>query len=297
MFLLIEAKHPDIEYEIIRTGLYFEQIRHNIVMHNIDNRLYAMEDSEFFERTNKPRTDEIKHFPNTQLLNPKWTVSKSAHFDKICVNHELDNGTFSAQSWKDVPDWRKIKTIGKTPTESRCYDLLFLIKAMTADLNVMSNDYQPAPMRPRNPLTSVEFSAEDCENIKGLINDNYIEVAPPLRLFLDRKSLYNEDVYKTVYAKNWKDWKQYCQNVFQQNSLKYLLAKTTGTRGIDIQGYWRSNIEIAANPNILQDDANIKKLLSYYNDPVHDYFFKCIDKSPNLQKPGTNCIPTAKDLE
>ena len=87
--------------------------------------------------------------------------------------------------WKNIEDWRKVKLGDKFS----CFDIFFLIKTITSDLNTTKNN-NPYPTYPTNPFTRKIFAAEQLNYIKHICNDNFISLNPPLKTFFNKPELW-----------------------------------------------------------------------------------------------------------
>ena len=59
-------------------------------------------------------------------------------------------------------------------------------------MNVAKNN-NPYPSYPTNPFTQKIFTQDELSIIKGLCDDNFIELNPPLKTFLDNSELWMDN--------------------------------------------------------------------------------------------------------
>ena len=110
----------------------------------------------------------------------------SDSFDKKLSKYYDDNCEYPAymvtydslDEWKELSEWRKIRLGDKF----NCFDLLYLIKTITNNLNVAKNN-NPYPTYPTNPFTQKIFTKQQLRHLKHMCNDNFILLNNPLKVF------------------------------------------------------------------------------------------------------------------
>lgn len=248
----------DFKYDPLRCKMYFVTDKNNnIVIYNAENRAIVNTDSNqlyYYKQHFEPYLKNIKNYKNTSML---WTMNKikkeglTPVFITKCIN-EPDLVTIdSVDEWSELDEWRKIML-----EDGYCFDLLFLIKVFTDQLNItkMTN---PVPHYPTNIFTLNIISIKDLINIKRRILDNYINISPVLLKFLINPDLFwSED---KDYVKS-SQWFNNTVTLFERElRFKRYLDKIEigldGSQEYVIKGYWVLKNDIV--------DSNERNVLTY----------------------------------
>jgi hypothetical protein len=200
LFFLKIFKILGVSYDSTKTKLLFRKTGGLIYMISYNHRF-----------TFKPQTEPFKNL--TMYISDKMITKdgkeKSNLFKNVCPYDPYMVTIDTVDEWKDLPDWRKIKF-----RDNGCFDLLFLIKTITNNLNE-NRHTNPFPIFPNNPFTRKDFTIEDLKIIKQSIIDNFISVSPGLITFLDTDSLWTND----------SDWQLNLLYLYKTN-LRYMLIPT-----------------------------------------------------------------------
>lgn len=158
-------------------------------------------------------------------------VSKT--FEATCMS-PVDSSTLDfLDHWKDLADWRKIKTV-----DEYCFDLFFLIKTMTNQLNT-TKQTNPYPVYPTNPFTSKPLKMKDILEVRRRIVNNYLKVSAPLLMFLfSPERLWSDDANYT--GSN--EWRGLCISTFEKGEMRYVreLDRMSEDGELVINGFWDS---------------------------------------------------------
>ncbi len=146
-------------------------------------------------------------------------------------------------SWDELEPWRRFTT-----TDGYAFDLLFLVKAVTTQLNQMKSN-NPYPVYPFNPFTKRTLRIEDLHRLVDAIYCTHVVVNAPLGAFLDSSSkLWSDDDSWTSSAK----WIEQCISIFKDRRMRFVrdIEQFSDGDGSDVRlvGYWNlSTTEITSN--------------------------------------------------
>ena len=189
----------DKEYDSMKTGLYFfhrsiNRKEYVFIVSNEHRFTYDTSKHPWMLNNNKNYIKLIKKSMLESDLDRKSKVYENkCAFDSDMVTIE------SADSWKEIHDWRKI-----TLSDDICFDLLFIIKIITTDLNNAKNN-NPYPKYPRNPFTRKIFTQDELTHIKILLDDNYVILNEPLKYFLNEPSLWLNSINNDDDENRWRN--------------------------------------------------------------------------------------------
>lgn len=219
-FMLLEQKYK-VVYDNTFTGLYFV---------NKNKQILFMSSSNWF--TPDPNTNYYKGLFGKVNWNMKSNLimgikdiakkGKSEIFENTCINDSFLATIDSADNWKDIPEWQKIKH-----EDNSCFDIFFLIKIMISNLNESKNN-NPYPQFPNNPFTRKIFLPSDFLSLKRLIQDNYITIAPSLQIFLDSPELWE----------NVPNWSNKLMTKFERTLRFKRLNTIIDVNDVNITGFW-----------------------------------------------------------
>ena len=260
---MISAGFTDFKYEPLRCKIYFViDINKNVVIYNAENRaiVNTIRSNLYYYRAHfEPFLLSIKDNKSTSMLWNKTKIKKEGltpvYIEK-CINEPDLVSINSIDEWSELDEWRKIML-----EDGYCFDLLFLIKVITGQLNTtkMTN---PIPHYPTNIFTSKIISMKDLVNIKRRILDNYIIISPVLLKFLTNPELFwSED---EAYVKS-HTWTINAIATFE-NELRFkryldkIDIDNQGQREFVFMGFW-----VLLNSNITPDEANIYRYLESFN--------------------------------
>lgn len=230
-FMRVESKYQTIQYEPIKCGMYFILKTNYVSLYNMENRLISTTVS----------TNIAPHFmkpSRTRKTSMLWTMeqtrekefSLSKTYEAVCKNSSDTSSLNTVDKWSDIEDWRKINI------DNYCYDILFLIRTMTDQLNTNIHT-NPAPRYPNNMFTNKPLTINNLINIRRRIRNNYFTVSMVLTNFLNNSdTLWSDDI---VYV-NSNEWKNKCVTFFERElrCARYLLSKDAETHEYVISGYW-----------------------------------------------------------
>lgn len=251
--------------------LGMQSIEHRFALTaNIKDSYYALTYNRYFD---------AKHIKNgsSALLTPSRDWFEGTTCPNDCELSSLD----SVSSWSEVPDWRKIR-LG-----TYCFDILFIVKHITNQLNNCKNG-NPYPMFPSNPFTFSAFSSQDLTDLRRRLTTNLIGVCAALAKFLSDQK----------YWRTGPKWMENMVDIFEQTmDFNRIFAGMTGDE-IHINGYWVKKGELYHVKNqsnqetqqlmtwIDRMDANafksfkLKKNMAVIPD---EYYFKLNNYHINLQ--------------
>ncbi len=275
-FLTIENKMKNtsrpLKYDPLKSGLYLISHKNNIAIVNAEVRLSPLPEKDiyYYNTHIKPVVENVGH---SSLL---WKVEKmrkeglSVIYSKECPNDSFAATLESSDEWWELEEWRKIRL-----EDGYCFDLLFLIKTITDQLNV-SKMTNPYPSYPNNIFTRGILKMKDLINIRRRIMNNYIQVAPCLTKFLHNPELFwTED---TSYS-NSDEWREEVVGLFERemNFSRYL-NRIDEDRVPLINGHWvKKENRRTRHENIVlgylgnPDDTRIMRERPYIVDDKYYY--------------------------
>lgn len=237
-YLSTEKKEPQAmqPYAPLKTGVYFfieKNGRINFASMNSrqtikPNTYYHKGISDKFNITAADIKDSTL-FWNAKKMKQDSALDKA--FQDACLNGPDIASMELHDQWSMVSDWRKMK-LG----DGYCFDLLFLIHAMTAKLNTVKH-INPYPGYPMNPFTSKPIAMKDLKAIRRRIKQNYLIVAKPLQIFLaNPEKLWSED---TTYVTSDR-WRNMCITLFEKD-MRYVREFESFNQAdgdLNIVGFW-----------------------------------------------------------
>jgi hypothetical protein len=188
-------------------------------------------------------------------------------FSKTCSNEAYMASLNSSDAWHDVEEWCKFKT-----HDGYCFDLLFLIKVLSDQLNNAKNS-NPYPIYPMNIFTRVPLNFQDLNNLDRRIKLNCINVSLPLSLFLKNKQLlWSEDVSYT----SSREWRDKCIDTFEKFARFKRYMKDTND--IDsINGIW-----VDANEGVLMLEGFLNNYLQTADEQYINKYRKHAPQSTTI---------------
>lgn len=205
----------------------------------------------------------FKTTPIKVLLEQKNTYFKStcAYEPYLVTNNSVDN-------WEEVSDWRKVRF------DNQCFDLFYLIKIITNDLNVAKNN-NPFPKYPTNPFTQKVFTSSQLTHIKHLCNDNWIILNKPLHVLLNSPDLM-VDNNQNVSSR----WRTTFIDTLERKQLRYVRKNNIIDNALHCTGEWNSKdtIQTPVERLIIQylntADGNIlAALIRRSNETTNENYF------------------------
>lgn len=256
-----------LKYEPNKCGLYFIEEKKGMVV------LYSQE-IRFVANTASPYYARFREFLNTlsdsksSLVWKKTKIKKSGLatvYEKECPNEAFLSSLNSDDEWFEVPEWRKIRT-----EDGYCFDLLFLIKSITSQLNTAKN-VNPYPMYPTNVFTNKPLGMRDLIQIRRRIGNNYLTVAPSLLMFLHNpEKLWSNDADHVKSAQ----WQEECIKLFEKD-LRFRRYLYNNVDDIVIHGAW-----VYKTVSVSPDERAILRYLETAN-PVYVRGMKPIEVPNN----------------
>lgn len=231
-----------LKYNPMGTGLYFVLKDGQLLVYNYECRLI---NAPHTQRYTNAWTKEKLGF--NQVTDLVWTYSDMLRHHKReyakCPNEASYSTLGSHDEWGELMFWRKV-----TLSSGHCFDLLFLLRTMTDQLNTCINT-NPSPKYPTNPFTRMPLSHADLVTIRRRITINYIKVSEPLMLFLSNPELLWSQDREYVQSRA---WTEKCTDVFGKE-LRYLKAVDSIESGVArIAGLW---VPVSMNPTGLERQA------------------------------------------
>lgn len=192
-------------------------------------------------------------------------IVKEKNVQSMCLTKCINSADIStietADSWKDVSPWRRIEL------DNHCFDLLFLIRVITDQLNnsKMSNPY---PKYPSNPFTFMPFSTQDLISIRRRIMQNHLIISPPLRCFLDNpEKVWSNDV---KYVKSY-EWIENTVSLFEKSMRCKRTLNYDTNEDIDIKCMW-----VLKDVPMHRDERNIR----VYQNTLNRNYLNTVAKNP-----------------
>ena len=131
----------------------------------------------------------------------------------------------SSDEWHEISDWRKVIF-----DDNSCFDILFLVKTITDNLNNAKNN-NPYPKFPMNPFTQKDFVEKELKTIKWLLEDNFVKINEPLKIFLNSPELW----------KNSNTWKNKMIDKYESVSLRFVRYNNIIDDALHCNGAWNFN--------------------------------------------------------
>lgn len=194
--------------------------RDRVNLRSLDSRLKAL----------IPNNSIILPSPTSNIVLKQKNSKETQTITKTQYLNESMYATLDTlDDWAELDDWRKIET-----HDHYCFDILFLIKYSTDQLNTCKNT-NPYPAYPSNPFTRGIFSSRDLLKLRRSILRNQIKISRVLQDFLFMEELWTEDgAFSQTDA-----WKDIFIEEMEKN-LRYARICTgiESRRELCISGYW-----------------------------------------------------------
>lgn len=200
-------KNYNIIYDPLKTHLYFvEDQKGNINMYNTETRLVFNTLNYYYESKFKDMLNKTKDKNMIWKLDDIRKKGLSTIYKEKCKNDPDISTLNTIDEWIELEEWRKFTT-----EDNYCFDLLFLIRVLTDQLNTvrMTN---PEPIYPKNIFTNKKLSYGDLLKLRRQISNNYLLVSPPLLKFL-----YNPDVLWSETDTDNQEWRTKVINLFEKD--------------------------------------------------------------------------------
>jgi hypothetical protein len=159
-----------------------------------------------------------------------------------------------SENWDEVPWWRIIKY------KEYCFDILFLIKSMTNQLDAIKME-NPYPIYPTNPFTQEPFTIQFLHEFAMRLYSNSVYVAPGLGAFMKKTPPSTTTSYELI-------------EFFEENGLRYV----KDMNGNELIGYWQNEytpftIYEYLKINNYIDNVNVE---TYFGSTIlpDDYYFR-----------------------
>ena len=199
----------DLKYNATKTNLYFIENPKNkqINMYNTETRLIMNTEHNYYKTQFKSILDKT----DKKMLKYKNDMRNETDYKETCHN-DADYSTLNTlDEWDELEPWRRFKT-----EDGYCFDLLFLIKIVTDQLNTNSMT-NPSPKYPTNPFTNRRFTEKDLLKLRIQITNNYLKVAAPILKFL-----YNPEILWDFSHNTWSDseyqkWKKKLIELYEKD--------------------------------------------------------------------------------
>lgn len=281
-----------IRYDPLKTGLYFiEEKKYILTIYNKELRLTFDIKSHYYVTFYR---ETLMTIPNKSSL--VWSKTKlkkdglASIYTKECPNDAFLSSLDSSDEWFEIPEWRKVRL-----EDGYCFDLLFLIKTITMQLNTAKN-VNPYPMYPSNIFTNKPLSQKDLIQLRRRIVNNYINVSPCLLMFFfnEEKVWSNDDEY--IRSSKWQDA---CISLFERD-LRYRRYLYQRTDEVTIHGMWvRKNEAVSPHENQILNylataEEDYLRGLTAFSVP-NEYFF--VDKKTNYLSGLVHAYHDLKDIQ
>jgi hypothetical protein len=265
-FMKIEDME-EIEYESLKTGLYFIKKYNNILFISSSHRFTPNPNNSYYKiNLFKEMSMKIMNKKSKMITkNIKYT-DKTLDFKLRCSNEAYLASIESFEEWEDIEEWRKIRF-----DDNYCFDLYFLIKIITDNLNSSKNN-NPYPNYPQNPFSRKKLTNKELLIIKRIVDDNYIIVSEPLNIFLRNNELWNGN----------NDWRNRCINEFEKKLRFKRLNNITDIDDVNINGIWvNKTLEVDTKERLILkylnefDTRALNSLKKKQNDNIEEnYYYK-----------------------
>ena len=262
-FFINEFIKLDLVYDVNKTELYFIKQDNKIFFISYEHRFYLNQ-----TRSTHSIIKTIKKVKDNMLS--KKRDEKSKLFEKKCNFEPFLVTTESLDSWLELEDWRKV--IFK---DNSCFDLFFLIKNMTTDLNNAKSN-NPLPRYPLNPFTQKVYSNDELSHIRSLCNDNFVNLNPALDLFLSDSANWNNN---STWSNNFIDY-------LENKNLRFVRLNNILGNELHCIGYWdKKNTPHSKTERLILDYINNLKfnnlniLKKINNENVPDNYYYIIDNN------------------
>jgi hypothetical protein len=242
LFLMVLHYHPRARYNPIKSNVAFVKRKvgqvYTIVIQNMDTREVFPLNTLNYKVLD--RFDDILLTTKCMHSSPNKRGRLTPASDlKDCHNEAMLSTLDSLDTWDELTRWRVLKT-GKT-----CFDLMFIIKVITDQLNgyAMTN---PKPRYPTNPFTMMPFNIRELIQIRRAIFANSFEVSPPLRMFMSNvESLWSDDIHYVRSSK----WLSKAILLFETDmrSMRELVGYGHGPYDVNIRCTWVHKTQIVSS--------------------------------------------------
>lgn len=281
-WMIMENKYTDIVYDPLKTKLIFYTRKsptgtHLVGYQNMECRFYLDVFSNYYTNRRNIWPDYYKSSSLFMKRQNTYTdTGLSKVFDK-CLNDSAYSTKDYVDNWHEVDDWRKMMFIEKNGSGSEqryCFDLLFLMKTITNQLNQQKNS-NPFPQYPKNPFTRKPFSIDDLVQIKRRISINYITIPVVLRMFLYNPDLWTED---SAYAES-REWQDLFITACERDFRFVRKFSAYDNDALEVVGIW----EMKEFP--VQLDESL--ILQLFSDPGNPQLISLLKKTKAYVIPDT----------
>ena len=237
-----------VRYDSTKTGLIFAKGRFN--GEKSPSVYFISNEHRFTLHPHRPGLKEwqpLLHkfikIPSVEpLMREVLFNQKSIVYDNTCDYEPYLVTDESLDDWIELPDWRKIKF------DKQCFDLMFLIKTITNDLNIAKNN-NPFPKYPTNPFTQKIFTQNQLKHIKHLCEDNWIELNNPLKLLLNTPALLLDSKNDT--------WQNNFIDTMERNNMRFVRKINIVDGALLCTGEWNKRSTIVS--------SNERLIINYLN--------------------------------
>lgn len=298
IFTQVEKADTRVKYDPMKTGLIFENHKGEdgdmIIMRDMDTRAYPYPRPKDASRQTMNFQDHIK--PITSLIPSSSSLlgyhnEKTKYFIENCGE---DTITYmgDTEAYAKIPDWRKLM-LTREHKANRCGDLLYILKCVTNDLNKMKS-FEPYPLFPKHPASQRPMLHNDFLILKQAIQDNYLQVANPLDVFLNSPGLWEA-------PRDLKEWQEKCRSIFSDKSnLRFKLVAAVSGDDLRVSGMWVLNNQPRTHYELLVDTmmSSLRTLVDNYLGQTditlsgisNNYYIKLKQLSKDMKMDGDNSI-------
>ena len=260
-FFLENFQKMNVAYDSNKTGLYFAKHAGEVVFYSYEHRHFT-----------KWKRKNVEMYKTLQSIDKKMMTDRTARsetFKNKCDYEPYLVTLNSVDEWSELADWRKIMF-----NENMCFDILYLVKVITDNLNTAKNN-NPYPKFPTNPFTQKDFTVNELKMLKNLLNDNFIKINPPLKLFLSNSDFWT----------NSRSW----QNDFTtqlEKSMRFVRKNNMIGEELHCIGIWNvKTTPFSATERLIvrylnsSDASYLRRLKNTPGETVADsYYFQVLDK-------------------
>lgn len=216
------SKIKNVTYDISKTNMYFIKKGSYVVFYSYEHRMSLYEKGGTSSH-HKRWYDLLKN--NKSEIIMKDRTAKSKTFKEKCNFEPYLVTLNSSDEWHEISDWRKVIF-----DDYSCFDILFLVKTITDNLNNAKNN-NPYPKFPMNPFTQKDFVEKELKTIKWLLEDNFVKINEPLKVFLNSPELW----------KNSNTWKNKMIDKYESVPLRFVRYNNIIDDALHCNGAWNFN--------------------------------------------------------
>jgi len=263
------SKLPDVYYDTYKTNLSIEK-----TYINKKEFYYIVSREHRFtpDPANSWTTETLQGWLRKIGISDSLEKDLSKYYDNNCEYPAYMVTDDALDEWGELFEWRKIRLGDKF----NCFDILYLIKSITNNLNVAKNN-NPYPTYPTNPFTQKIFTKQQLRHLKHMCDDNFILLNNPLKIFLNNPELWVSSVDGR--------WRDRLLDKLEDEKLRFVRKNNIIDGELQCNGAWHldttptSDIERTINRYLNSADPQyIDQLRRLPNEVINDaYYFTVSD--------------------